>query len=96
MNSLATEIPPEALDFTRAWTSSLAGVGRRRRAGKLRYLQRTDKTWKEAYGKVHAIIDKHVQRALSQTNAKTEAVGNSLSSDKDLYSDHGNRSQRYI
>ena len=51
----------------KAFNESLAGAGRRRRAGMLRFRYMFDQKWKEAYEKVHAFIDIRVQKALEET-----------------------------
>ena len=40
----------------KAFNESLAGVGRRRRAGLLQFRYMFDRKWEEAYKKVHAFI----------------------------------------
>lgn len=67
MNSLLPETPFDSLEFLNAFNESMAGIWRRRRAGTLQFLYRFDTSWKKSYDKVHAFIDKHVQRALAET-----------------------------
>ena len=67
MDSLRPDTPFDSLEFMKAFDESLAGVGRRRRAGMLRFRYMFDKKWKEAYEKVHAFIDHRVQKALEET-----------------------------
>ena len=67
MDSLLPDTPVESLEFMKAWNESLAGVGRRRRAGMLQFRYMFDKKWKKSYEKVHAFVDNHVKRALLET-----------------------------
>ena len=69
----------------------MAGVGLRRRAGKLEFLYAFDKKWKSAYRKVHAFIDVRVKRALEETaSTGTQAFS------KDPHSTKHGSAQRYI
>ena len=79
MNSLLPETPSDSLEFLQAFNESLAGVGRRRRAGLLSFRYMFDKEWKEAYSKVHAFIDNHVRRALDETAPKDSSITSSKS-----------------
>ena len=67
MNSLLPDTPFNSIEFLKAFNESLAGVGRRRQAGMLRFLYTFDKTWKAAYDKVHAFVDSYVKQALEET-----------------------------
>ena len=91
MRALLPRPPLETTQFIKAWTESQAGVGRRRRAGKLRFLYMFEKTWKEAYQKVHAFVDLHVARALKETAPTTRS-----SSSEKLDSDQHIPTDRYI
>lgn len=67
MDSLLPDTPFDSLEFIKAFNQSLAGAGIRRRAGMLRFRYMFDKTWKQAYTKVHTFVDAHVKRALEET-----------------------------
>lgn len=69
--SLLPDDPNGSADFLKDFNASLAGVGRRRLAGKLSAIKFAfDTTWKESYGRVHAWVDVHVQRALEETSGE--------------------------
>ena len=91
MDSLKHDTPIETLDFIKAFNESMAGIGLRRRAGKLEFLYAFDKKRKSAYRKVHAFIDVRVKRALEET-ASIDAQG----FPKDLHSAKHGSTQRYI
>ena len=91
MNSLQPDTPFDSLEFIKAFNESLAGVGRRRRAGMLRFLYTFDKRWKEAIDKVHAFVDNHVKGALEET-----AQDSPLNSLKPQRSDQHTPPHRYI
>ena len=91
MDSLKQDTPIETLDFIKAFNESVAGIGLRRRAGKLEFLYAFDKKWQRAYHKVHAFIDIRVRRALEET-ASTGTQGFS----KDPHSAKHGSTQRYI
>ena len=91
MDSLKQDTPIETLDFIRTFNESMAGIGLRRRAGKLESLYAFDKKWQRAYRKVHAFIDIRVRRALEET-ASTGTQGFS----KDPHSAKQGSTQRYI
>lgn len=76
------DAPFDSLEFIQAFNESLAGIGRRRRAGRMQFLYVFDRTWKKSYSKVHAFIDGHVTRALQET-AQNSAIdsGNASRSD---------------
>lgn len=67
MDSLLPNTPFDSLEFDKAFNEPLAGVGRRRRAGMLQFRYMFDKKWKKSYEKVHAFVDNHVQRTLTET-----------------------------
>ena len=67
MDSLRPDTPSDSLEFIKAFNNSLAGVGRRREAGRLKFRYMFDKKWKKAYEKVHAFVDDHVRKALEET-----------------------------
>lgn len=67
VDSLLPDTPFDSLEFLKNFNESLAGVGRRRRAGMLRFRYMFDRKWKEAYERVHAFVDDHVRRALEET-----------------------------
>ena len=91
MNSLKQDTPIETLDFIKAFNESMAGIGLRRRAGKLEFLYAFDTKWKSAYRKVHAFIDVRVKQALEETaSSGTQGFSNDPNSAK-----HGS-TQRYI
>ena len=69
----------------------MAGIGLRRRAGKLAFLYAFDKKWKSAYRKVHAFIDVRVKRALEET-----ASTGTQHFSKDPHSAKHGSTQRYI
>ena len=69
MDSLKQDTPIETLDFIKAFNESMAGIGLRRRAGKLQFLFVFDRKWKSAYRKLHAFIDVRVKRALEETKS---------------------------
>lgn len=58
----------------KAFDASIIGMGKRIRAGPFRPLFHFETSWKKAYTKVHAFVDKNVQTALRHQSAigKTE------------------------
>lgn len=91
MDSLLSDTPFDSLEFIKAFNESMAGAGRRRRAGMLRFRYMFDKKWKVAYGKVHAFIDNYVTRALEET-----APENLSNVSKAEYSDKNTSPHRYV
>ena len=69
MHSLDPNSTFDSSIFLKALDESLAGVGRRRQAGVLRYRYYFDKSWRRAYETVHSFVDQQVQRALAETTA---------------------------
>lgn len=91
MDSLRPDTPFDSLEFIKAFNESLAGVGRRRRAGMLRFRYMFDKKWKEAYEKVHAFVDDRVQKALEETaQEKMSSASNTVPSTEHV------QAQRYV
>lgn len=66
----------DSLEFIQAFNESLAGIGRRRRAGRMQFLYAFDRKWKQSYSKVHAFIDGHVARALEETALNSKEASN--------------------
>ncbi|PQE09431.1 Cytochrome P450 family protein [Rutstroemia sp. NJR-2017a BVV2] len=67
------EDPNHSKDFLRAFNGALAGVGKRRLAGKLHPLiYAFDKTWKRDIDQVYSYIDRHIHRALEAEAAGQE------------------------
>ena len=62
------DTPLETQEFLKAFTDAIAGLARRRSAGKLRYvIHLFDRSYERACTKVHSFIDKRVNRALGKT-----------------------------
>ena len=58
----------DSQEFLDAFSHALLGAGRRAQAGRLRFIFLLDnKKWKASCEKVHAFVDKHVARALAET-----------------------------
>ncbi len=91
MDSLLPDTPFDSIEFIKAFDESLAGAGRRRRAGMLRFRYMFDNKWKEAYEKVHVFVDDHVRKALKAT-----APGSQSSLSKTVTPDEHTPSHRYI
>lgn len=71
-DSLLPDDPNNSAAFLQYFNAALAGVGKRRLAGKLSPIKFAfDKSWKEAYTSVHSWVDVHVQRALAETSVQT-------------------------
>ena len=67
IDSLVPDTPFNSREFLKAFDKSLADVGKRRRAGLLRFWYMFDSEWTKAIGKVHAFVDIQVKRALQDT-----------------------------
>ncbi len=91
MNALLPNTPFNSVEFLKAFDECVIGVGRRNRAGALRFTYAFDKTWKEAIDKVHVFIDDHVKRALKQTEQDSPS-----DSPKTSHSDQHRPPHRYI
>lgn len=63
-----------------AFDRSLIGLALRLMAGPLKFLFAFDPTWKRAYTKVHAFVDKNVAIALDQQRGTVKAVNKSSGS----------------
>ena len=72
VNALLPDTTFDSQDFIQAFNESLAGIGRRRRVGRMQFLYAFDRKWKRSYSKVHAFIDRHVARALEETKPNCE------------------------
>ncbi|CAD6593970.1 MAG: hypothetical protein ASARMPREDX12_007883 [Alectoria sarmentosa] len=80
VNSL-TDTPFDAQQFLDAFSQALQGAGRRAQAGKLRFVFLFDnKKWKSSCDKVHAFVDRHVARALAETETSDKPETESPSS----------------
>ncbi|KAJ8062650.1 hypothetical protein OCU04_009172 [Sclerotinia nivalis] len=58
--------PNHSKDLLEAFNGALAGVGKRRLAGKLQFLYFLDKSWKRDVKEVYTYVDTHVKRALDE------------------------------
>ena len=67
VNALLPDTPFDSLEFIQAFNASVAGIGKRRQAGRMKFLYAFDTSWKKSYDKVHTFIDNHVARALRET-----------------------------
>ncbi|MCJ1401880.1 hypothetical protein MMC11_005097 [Xylographa trunciseda] len=76
VDAMLPDTPFDSLEFIQAFNESLAGIGRRRRVGRMRFLYAFDRKWKQSYSKVHAFIDAHVARALEETAPNREEASN--------------------
>ncbi|KAL6720823.1 hypothetical protein ACLMJK_002748 [Lecanora helva] len=81
VDSLLPDTPFESVEFIKAFDESLAGAGRRRRAGLSRFRYILDRSWRKAYEKVHAFIDKNVEKALKAT-ANEASITSSKADDR--------------
>lgn len=91
VNSLLPNTALDTHEFNKAFNESLAGVGRRRRAGVLRFLYMLDASWKKSCDKVHAFVDNQVKRALEET-----ALNVSSTSLKTSHSHQHALNRRYV
>lgn len=66
--------PNNSKDFLRAFNGALAGVGKRRVAGKLQFIYAFDKGWKRDINKVYSYVDAHVKRALEEGSAEKKNI----------------------
>ena len=66
IESLLPQTPFDTAEFMKAFDYSLLGLALRLIAGPLKPLFVFDPTWKKAYMKVHAFVDKHVATALDR------------------------------
>ena len=66
IESLLPQTPFDTAEFMKAFDYSLLGLALRLIAGPLKPLFVFDPTWKKAYMKVHAFVDKHVAIALDR------------------------------
>ncbi|KAL9623029.1 MAG: hypothetical protein Q9160_002748 [Pyrenula sp. 1 TL-2023] len=85
LRTLGPQTPPEAQEFLQTLTDAIAGLARRRSAGKLRYfVYLFDRSYEKACSKVHTFIDRHVNQALEMTRdekTRHEKTPTQLSSD---------------
>ena len=77
VDAMLPDTPFNSIEFIQAFNESLAGIGRRRRAGRMQFLHAFDRTWKKSYSKVHAFIDGHVTRVLKETAKVTSGTNDS-------------------
>lgn len=76
LNALGPETPSDTQEFLSAFTDAIIELARRRSAEKLRYFQYLfDGSYDLACNKVHAFIDRHVNRALEETKANGQPEG---------------------
>ena len=66
IESLLPQTPFDTAEFMKAFDYSLLGLALRLIAGPLKPLFVFDPTWKRAYTRVHAFVDKHVEIALDK------------------------------
>ena len=83
VESLLPQTPFETEEFMRSFDYSLLGLALRLLAGPLKPLFALDPTWKRAYTKVHAFVDKHVYAAIeAQIGAERKGMQEAGSSTK--------------
>ncbi|KAF7952909.1 hypothetical protein EAE96_006132 [Botrytis aclada] len=66
--------PNNSKDFLKAFNGALAGVGKRRVAGKLQFIYAFDNSWKRDINYVYAHVDGHVKRALNEGPVEKEST----------------------
>lgn len=67
--------PNNSKELLEAFLGALAGVGKRRIAGKLhKIIYAFDKSWKTNINKVYAYVDVHVKRALAESAVPEDAT----------------------
>ncbi|TGO60346.1 hypothetical protein BCON_0036g00360 [Botryotinia convoluta] len=72
--------PNNSKELLKAFNGALAGVGKRRLAGKLQFIYSFDSSWKRNTGTVYAYVDAHVKRVLDKgpTGEKSTSSGNAV------------------
>ncbi|MCJ1360323.1 MAG: hypothetical protein MMC33_010328 [Icmadophila ericetorum] len=67
------DTPSASQKFLDDFSKALLGADRRAQAGRFRFIfMLSDKEWKKSYEAVHGFIDKHVARALAETETGAE------------------------
>ncbi|KAM0126263.1 hypothetical protein ACHAP3_009340 [Botrytis cinerea] len=72
--------PNNSKGLLKAFNGALAGVGKRRSAGKLQFICSFDRSWKRDTGRVYSYFDAHVKRVLDKepTEEKVTSSGNAV------------------
>ena len=70
IDAMLPETPFDSSEFFQALNESMAGIERRRKAGRMQFLYAFDRAWEKSNSKVHAFVDGHVTRVLEETAQK--------------------------
>ncbi|KAF7883261.1 uncharacterized protein EAF02_005181 [Botrytis sinoallii] len=72
--------PNNSKELLKAFNGALAGVGKRRLAGRLQFVYSFESSWKRDIGTVYAYVDAHVKRVLNKGPAeeKSTSSGNAV------------------